>query len=58
MDDLVAHVDGGSVTLQSELDDLDCPVDSGAKTAWSGDQHSQFWAFGHCGGDVRPRLQQ
>jgi hypothetical protein len=41
MDDLVAHIDRRPEPLERELDDLDRPVDAGAKAARRRDQDSQ-----------------
>ena len=50
VDDLVAHVDGRAELLQRQLDDLDRPVDAGAKAAGSRQQDVQTGRGGWSGG--------
>ncbi len=61
MDDLVADIDRRTEPLERELDDLDRPVDTGAKAARGGDQDPQGrkckLGFRHDAGHVRHRLQ-
>ena len=59
--DLVAHVDGRSETLERQLDDLDRPIDPGAEASrrCNEDPERRQWAVGfrHGAGHVRHRLQ-
>ena len=41
VDDLVANIDRRAEPLERELDDLDRPIDAGAKAAGCGDEHSK-----------------
>src|SRR5258708_39475497 len=41
VDDLMPHIDGRSEALECKLDDLDGPIDSGAKTARGRDEDSK-----------------
>ena len=43
MDDFMADIDRRSILLEREIDDIDRPVDSGAKPSWIGevDLHSR-----------------
>jgi hypothetical protein len=49
VDDLVAHEDRGAPLGQGLLDDLDRPVDAGAKAAGGGEENGERWSL-HCPG--------
>jgi len=51
VDDFMADIDGGSESLERELDDLDRPVDAGAETARRCDQHAKGREFSHLGSE-------
>src|SRR5262249_15988284 len=43
VDDLLAHVDRGAVTLQRHLDGLHCTIDPGAVAPGLGQQYASRW---------------
>ena len=48
MDDLMAHIDRGTPFLDCHFNDLDCPVDAGAKSARGGEVQDKG-GLGHGG---------
>ena len=59
MDDFMADVDRRPILLEREIDNVDGPVDSGAKTAWIGEVNLHERPFPETvHGHIRARYSQ